>query len=122
MQRDADLINSSFKETRELCSKINPSRTNKRSLIVRQDSSMPEDDDDDDDDDEERFVAPTRKVICRRYKSSKRRRSNLIMQEIRHLQPGKRYIFQVVVTKGRGRSLNYEQLWTETKENNACLA
>lgn len=36
------------------------------------------------------------------------------MQQIRKLQPGRQYIFLVTI-KGRQNTLNYEQIWTETK-------
>ncbi len=42
------------------------------------------------------------------------------MQEVRRLTPGKQYIFQVVISKGKGRSLNYEQIWAEAKDSGSC--
>lgn len=44
------------------------------------------------------------------------------MQEVRKLAPGRRYVFQVEISKGRGsgRRLYYEQVWAETKPEAQC--
>lgn len=42
------------------------------------------------------------------------------MQEVRKLSPGRQYVFQVEITKGRGRRLHYEQVFAETKPESQC--
>ena len=64
---------------------------------------------------------PVRKVLCKRYqKSSKRRFNNKIIQTIKRLSPGQKYVFQVMITKNRGRTLPYEQVWVSTKPKYQC--
>lgn len=57
-------------------------------------------------------------VLCRRYhKFSKRRFNDVIMQRVRGLHPGTTYLFEVQVTKAKGRMLPYEQVWATTHDN-----
>ncbi|XP_035217208.1 protein NDNF-like isoform X2 [Stegodyphus dumicola] len=54
-------------------------------------------------------------VLCRRYhRFSKRRFNNVIMQRVRGLHPGTTYLFEVQVTKVKGKMLPYEQVWANT--------
>ncbi|KAG8179310.1 hypothetical protein JTE90_016415, partial [Oedothorax gibbosus] len=58
-----------------------------------------------------------RTVLCRRYhRFSKRRFNNLVMQRVKGLQPGTRYLFEVQVTKVKGQMLPYEQVWAMTHD------
>ena len=71
--------------------------------------------------DDNHHSMPVRKILCKRYqKSSKRRFNNKIIQTIRRLSPGQRYVFQVMLTKNRGRTLTYEQVWVSTKSRYHC--
>lgn len=57
-------------------------------------------------------------VLCRRYhKFSKRRFNNVIMQRVRGLHPGTTYLFEVQVTKVKGKMLPYEHVWATTLDN-----
>lgn len=57
-------------------------------------------------------------VLCRRYhKFSKRRFNDVIMQRVRGLHPGTTYLFEVQVTKVKGKMLPYEQVWATTHDN-----
>ncbi|XP_015923673.1 protein NDNF [Parasteatoda tepidariorum] len=57
-------------------------------------------------------------VLCRRYhRFSKRRFNNLIMQKIKGLHPGMTYLFEVQVTKVKGKMLPYEQVWATTLDS-----
>lgn len=54
-------------------------------------------------------------VLCRRYhRFSKRRFNNVIMQRVKGLKPGTTYLFEVQVTKVKGKMLPYEQVWATT--------
>ncbi|XP_054712493.1 protein NDNF-like [Uloborus diversus] len=56
-------------------------------------------------------------VLCRRYhKFSKRRFNNVIMQKVKGLLPGTNYLFEVQVTKVKGKMLPYEQVWATTHD------
>ncbi|XP_054154978.1 protein NDNF-like [Oppia nitens] len=63
-----------------------------------------------------------RKVQCKRYQkwSSRRRFGNKIIQSVKRLTAGQTYVFQVLVTKHRGRTLAYEQVWATTKQRYQC--
>lgn len=62
-----------------------------------------------------------RKVLCRRYhKLSKRRFNNVIVQKVKRLSPGNKYVFQVMITKYRGRTVSYEPVWVSTKPKFHC--
>lgn len=126
MQRDANEKNASFEESKELCRRLAPTLPNKRAL-ADDEEVVGEDTDDDDYNASDyqlpstQYTKPTRKVVCRRYQASKRRASrHLIMQNVRKLEPGRRYVFQVVLTKAKGRSLTYEQVWTATRSRDQC--
>ncbi|KAL1434502.1 hypothetical protein MTO96_011596 [Rhipicephalus appendiculatus] len=65
--------------------------------------------------DETKLAEKSGKVSCRRYhRFSKHRFQNVIMQKIRKLQPDTTYVFEVLVTKARGRTLAYEKVWATT--------
>ncbi|XP_067122804.1 LOW QUALITY PROTEIN: protein NDNF-like [Centruroides vittatus] len=58
------------------------------------------------------------KVLCRRYhRFSRYRFNNVILQEIKGLEPATTYVFEVQVTKFRGKTLTYEQVWATTRKN-----
>ncbi|CAG2117203.1 unnamed protein product [Medioppia subpectinata] len=62
-----------------------------------------------------------RKVLCKRYhKSSKRRFNNKIIQSVRGLSSGQTYVFLVMITKYRGKTLAYEQVWATTRPKYQC--
>ncbi|KAM7304925.1 protein NDNF [Ixodes scapularis] len=67
---------------------------------------------------ETKAVEKTGKITCRRYhRFSKHRFGNVIMQKIRKLQPETTYVFEILVTKARGRTLAYEKVWATTQRN-----
>lgn len=58
------------------------------------------------------------KILCRRYhRFSRYRFNNVILQEIKNLEPATTYVFEIQVTKFRGRTLTYEQVWVTTRKN-----
>ncbi|XP_076368196.1 protein NDNF-like isoform X1 [Tachypleus tridentatus] len=58
-----------------------------------------------------------KEVMCRRYnRYSRNRFQGLIMQKVKGLEPGKSYVFKVLVTKARGKTLPYEQVWVTTRK------
>ncbi|XP_075592025.1 protein NDNF isoform X2 [Dermatophagoides farinae] len=122
LQRDAK-YGHGFEESKHLCQKIKPPTINRR-------SSSPKDSDNDNDNNVNHMVVlddrylnehsyPTRKVLCRRYRTQKRINNNLIMQQIKKLQPGRQYIFMITI-KGRKNQLNYEQIYADTKDDGEC--
>ncbi|XP_064457131.1 protein NDNF-like [Ornithodoros turicata] len=55
------------------------------------------------------------KVTCRRYhRFSRQRFQDVIMQKVNRLRPDASYVFQVLVTKLRGKTLPYEPVWATT--------
>lgn len=55
------------------------------------------------------------KILCRRYhRFSKHRFQNVIMQKVRKLRQETTYVFEIFVTKARGRTLAYEKVWATT--------
>ncbi|OTF74078.1 hypothetical protein BLA29_001131 [Euroglyphus maynei] len=115
LQRDAK-YGHGFEESKHLCQKIKPPTINRRSSNANNTY-----DDNDNDIDEilnDRYLNehsyPTRRVLCRRYRTQKRINNDLIMQQIKKLQPGRQYIFTITI-KGRKNQLNYEQIYVDTK-------
>nr|XP_027203964.1 uncharacterized protein LOC113797735 [Dermatophagoides pteronyssinus] len=120
LQRDAK-YGHSFEESKNFCQKI---KSPPPSTIDRQSSSQNNDLDDMiywNDRYQNEHSYPTRKVLCRRYRTQKRINNDLIMQQIKKLQPGRQYIFMIQI-KGRKNQLNYEQIYVETKNFDECLS
>jgi hypothetical protein len=104
-QREAHNHHSAFSQSKNVCSNID---NNNNDSVTNDDFN-------------DNYGNPARKVLCRRYhKSSKRRFNNIIMQNVKRLSSGTKYVFQVMLTKYRGRTLSYEQVWVSTKNKYQC--